>query len=74
MIKSIGDNYKIYGLIMVKTAKKLLMLDYGLSNTIFEPLNHALALIRCPMIEVSIIDPNGNVILMMLEQLQLKHV
>jgi hypothetical protein len=69
MIKSIGDNYKIYGLIMVKTAKNLLMLDYVFSNTTFEPLNHALTLIRCPTIKVSIIDPNGNVILMMLEQL-----
>jgi hypothetical protein len=41
MIKIIGDNYKIYGLIIVKTAKNLLMLDYGLSNATFEPPNHA---------------------------------
>jgi hypothetical protein len=40
MIKSIGDNYKIYGLIIVKTAKKSLMLDYGLSNATFETPNH----------------------------------
>jgi hypothetical protein len=33
MIKSIGDNYRIYGLITVKTTKKLLMLDYGFLNT-----------------------------------------
>jgi hypothetical protein len=31
----------IYGLIIVRTAKKSLMLDYGLSNTTFEPPNHA---------------------------------
>jgi len=41
MIKSIGDNYRIYGLIIVKTTKKLLMLNYGLSNAIIEPFNHA---------------------------------
>jgi hypothetical protein len=41
MIKSIGDNYRIYGLIIVKTVKKTLMLDYGLSNATFETLNHA---------------------------------
>ncbi len=39
-IKSIGDNYRIYGLIIVKTIKKLLMIDYGLSNATFEPPNH----------------------------------
>jgi hypothetical protein len=32
MIKSIGDNYRIYGLIIVKIAKESLVLDYGLSN------------------------------------------
>jgi hypothetical protein len=42
MFKNIGDTYRIYGLIIVKTTKNLIMLDYGLSNTIFEPLNHAL--------------------------------
>jgi hypothetical protein len=41
MIKIIGDNYMIYGLIIVKTIKKSLMLDDGLSNATFEPLNHA---------------------------------
>ncbi len=43
MIKNIGVNYRIYGLIIIKTTKKSLMLDYGLSNTTFEPLNHAFA-------------------------------
>jgi hypothetical protein len=50
MIKSIGDNYKIYGLIIVKTVKKSLVLNYGLSNSIFETPNHAFAPIAtCPM-------------------------
>jgi hypothetical protein len=40
MIKSIGDNYRIYGLIIVKLVKKLLMLNYGFSNTTFEPFNY----------------------------------
>jgi hypothetical protein len=44
MNKSIGDNYKIYDLIIVKTAKKSLVLDYGLSNATFETPNHAFAL------------------------------
>jgi hypothetical protein len=43
MIKSIGDNYKIYGLIIVKTPKKSLVLDYRLSNATFETPNHASA-------------------------------
>ncbi len=43
MIKSIQDNYKIYGLIIVKVAKKLLVLDYGFSNATFETPNHAFA-------------------------------
>jgi hypothetical protein len=43
MIKNIGDNYRIYGLITVKIVKKSIMLDYGLSNAIFEPPNHAFA-------------------------------
>jgi hypothetical protein len=41
MIKNIGDNYRIYGLIIFETAKKLIFLDYELSNTTFEALNHA---------------------------------
>jgi hypothetical protein len=41
MIKNIEDNYRIYGLIIVKTTKKSLMLDYGLSNPTFETPNHA---------------------------------
>jgi hypothetical protein len=43
MIKNIRDNCRIYGLIIVKTAKKSLVLDYGLSNATFETPNHAFA-------------------------------
>jgi hypothetical protein len=43
MIKNIGDNYRIYGLIIVKSVKKSLVLDYGLSNATFETPNHAFA-------------------------------
>jgi hypothetical protein len=44
MIKNIRDNYRIYGLKIIKiTKKKSLVLDYGLSSTIFEPLNHVFA-------------------------------
>jgi hypothetical protein len=43
MIKRIKDNYKIYSLIIVKTTKKSLKLDYGLLNTTFDPLNHVFA-------------------------------
>jgi hypothetical protein len=46
MIESIGDNYRIYGLIIVKTAKKSLVFNYGLSNSTFETTNHAFA--HCP--------------------------
>jgi hypothetical protein len=41
MIKSIGDNYRTYGLIIVETILKKHLLDYGLSNTTFETFNHA---------------------------------
>jgi hypothetical protein len=44
MIKIIGDNYRIYGLIIVKLPKKSLMLDNGFSNATFEPPNHAFTL------------------------------
>ncbi len=44
MVKSIGDNYRIYGLIIVKTAKKSVMLDYKFSNASFETPNHAFTL------------------------------
>jgi hypothetical protein len=44
MINSIWDNYRIYGLIIVKITKKLLMLNYGLSNATFKTPNHAFAL------------------------------
>jgi hypothetical protein len=44
MIKIIVDNYRIYGLIIVKIAKKLLVLDYGFSNATFETRNHAFTL------------------------------
>jgi len=47
MIEIIWDNYKIYGLIIVKIAKKSLVLDYGLSNATFETLIHVFA----PMIQ-----------------------
>jgi hypothetical protein len=41
MIKSIGDNYMNYGLIIVKIVRTLLMINYGLSNATFETPNHA---------------------------------
>jgi len=41
MIKSIRDDYRIYGLKIVKTAKISLVLDYGLSNPTFETPNRA---------------------------------
>jgi hypothetical protein len=44
MIKIMGDNYRIYGLMIVKTTKKPLVLDYGISNATFEPPNHAFIL------------------------------
>jgi hypothetical protein len=40
MIKKIGDNYRIYDLIIVSTAKKLLMLNYGLLSATFKTPNH----------------------------------
>jgi hypothetical protein len=43
MIKNIANNYRIYGLIIVKTTKKSLVLDYGLSNATFEMPNHVFA-------------------------------
>jgi hypothetical protein len=43
MIKSIGDNYRIYGLIIVKIVKTSLVLDYELSNATFESPNHLFA-------------------------------
>jgi hypothetical protein len=46
MIKNIGDNYRIYGLIIIKTAEKSLVLDYRLSNATFETPNHGFALLR----------------------------
>jgi hypothetical protein len=53
MIKNIANNYRIYGLIIVKTAKKSLVLDYGFSNATFETSNHAFALIRVYTISYS---------------------
>jgi hypothetical protein len=41
MIENIGDNYRIYGLIIVKTVKQLLVFDYELSNATFETPNRA---------------------------------
>ncbi len=43
MIKSIGDNYRIYDLTIVKFAKKSLMLNRGFSNATFETPNHVFA-------------------------------
>jgi hypothetical protein len=40
MIKKTGDNYRNYGLIIVKTIKKLHVFDYGLSKDTFETSNH----------------------------------
>jgi hypothetical protein len=51
MIKIIGDNYRIYGLIIAKNSKKLLVLNYGFSNATFEPLNHAFALTMCSKLD-----------------------
>jgi hypothetical protein len=48
MIKSIGNNYRNYGLIIVKTAKKSLVLNYGLSNATFETPNHVCAQMVLP--------------------------
>jgi hypothetical protein len=44
MIKSIGDIYKICGLIIVKTTQKIISVRFGLSNAFFEPPNYAFAL------------------------------
>ncbi len=45
MTKSIGDNYRTYGLIIVKIVKrKSLVLDYGHSNATFVPLDNAFTL------------------------------
>jgi hypothetical protein len=46
MIKITRNNYRIYGFKIVKTAKTLLMLDYGFSNATIGTLNHAFALPR----------------------------
>jgi hypothetical protein len=43
MIKSIGDNYRFYCLIIVEIAKKSLVLEYGFSYATFEALNHVFA-------------------------------
>jgi len=37
MIKSINDNYRIYGFIIVK----IVIVNYGFSNATFEARNHA---------------------------------
>jgi hypothetical protein len=46
MIKNIRHNYRIYGLIIVKTTKKSLVLNYGLSNATFETPNHTFTLLK----------------------------
>ncbi len=38
-----SDNYRIYGLIIVKITKKLLVLNNGVSNATFETPNHVFA-------------------------------
>jgi len=43
MIIDIKNNCRIYSLIIVKSTKKSLMLDYGFSNATFETPNHAFA-------------------------------
>jgi hypothetical protein len=43
MIKIFGDNDMIYGLIIVKSVKKSLVLNYGFSHATFETLNHVFA-------------------------------
>jgi hypothetical protein len=43
MIKNVADNYRIYGLIIVKITNTLLVLNYGFSNATFETSNHAFA-------------------------------
>jgi hypothetical protein len=43
MIKNIGANYRIYGSVIVRTSRKLVVLDYGLSNATFETPNHVFA-------------------------------
>jgi hypothetical protein len=40
MIKKIEDNYKFYGLVIIKTTNFFVVLDYGLSNATFETPNH----------------------------------
>jgi len=53
MIKK-GDNYRIYGLIIIKIAKKLLMLNYGLSNATFETPNHVLPISQSKQITLQL--------------------
>ncbi len=43
MAKNIRDNYRIYGLIIIKSLKKK-SLDYELSNVTVVPLDHAFTL------------------------------
>jgi hypothetical protein len=52
MIKNIGDNYRIYDLIIVKTTKKSLVLDYGLLNATFETPNHVFQLDEGPWLKL----------------------
>jgi hypothetical protein len=52
MIKSVRDNYKIYGLIIAKTKKKSLVLNYGLWNITFEPPNHDFAHVAHVFVEI----------------------
>jgi hypothetical protein len=43
MFKGIGDNYKIYGLTIIKIAKKISNGRLWTLNATFEPPNHAFA-------------------------------
>jgi hypothetical protein len=64
MIKIIGDNYKFYGLIIIKTTKKSLVLDYGFSNATFETTCHVFAL------EAN--KPNLNLVIQQLNKKDIK--
>jgi hypothetical protein len=57
MIKNIGDNYRIYGLIIVKIVKKSIVLNYGLSNATFEKPNLAFTQTYQNMLKESVYLP-----------------
>jgi hypothetical protein len=49
MIKGIGDNYKIYGLTIIKIAKKITSGRLWTFNATFEPPNHAFDHLHVPL-------------------------